>query len=715
MNSRVITLSVVLAALLAPGLVVDSRAATYMRGAAELNYVKYDAEADGKVLASGSTLAQKYSLSYTTTNLYYRSQPRYYNLMLGYDWVGFQTKFNDLGQDVSIKQQFGKLRYNGDVGYNASELPIRFRAYVNNDQPFNFRYDLSTTGLIRDGLVYNIEGRGKTVTSGFFIAFEPEMARNVPVQGLPRMLLDYRETVTKSSDGFYRIDNKTKELAVAGLNKENNWVHFRTLNFVNNLEPLDQYSQQQIQIGLVDNVGRRKWSMLTNWIEFSADGQLTDVKSPSQDRNLEEYDVNFMAIATRKTWGARTFMNYNRQLDYAALTENTRIPIYLKGIYGSDTDWYLNLAANRGREQLFTRKGFDTSYTNAISAGGTTFKRSSFTLSPSLNLSTSKSFRGTDAYALDSRLETASTKRFSDRVGLAGSVFWRAMDDGANTARSKTWSNTIELKGTYQLSNKIGYSLLGRVESGNGSGYLDANRVRFGINTNGKLGNYLRNYVQASVRWTPSARMSSTLEGSYDTIKATAMPASEELNVNYRFAYDNKESFYRFDSKYQRRDNGFEVPLVSWRNSAEIQYRPDRYNDGLVRLSHQREQDVNIDTERLELLQRYTYNFYSRTGVIRNFANVAQEYSYISSSNHGLIGSTQYLMLSGRYSPTERLSLYGSARYEKGSAGEVVICYSSGISADFKLLSTSLDYTVAQRDTDNRLEKKLAASVRRTF
>lgn len=697
-------------------MVTSVGAESKMTGFAELSYVKYDAQVGGSEVFSGSSLGQKYSLAYMATNLRYRSQPSYYQLKLGYDWIGFNTKVSDLNQDSNIKQSEARLRYSGEVGYNAIGLPVRVHAYLNNDLPADFRHNIaSQVNLVNDGLIYDILGRGTTVASGVSFAFEPGLSRSYQLQGLPRLLLEYREVVNDNSYTVYKIHNKTKELAVAGLNKENNWIHYRTMSFENYLDPLDQYKQQQIQIGLVDNVGHRKWSLLTNWIEFSADGQLTTVQSPSKDSNREEYDVNLMAIATRKTWGARTFANYNRLLDHDSLTETTRVPVYLKGIYGRDTDWYLTLVASRGREQIFGSKKFDISYSNSIGAGLTTFKHSSFTLTPSVSMATNKSYGGADSYTLETSLETVSTKRFSNRVGLSGRVFWRTMDDGLNTARSKTWSNAVDLKGTYRASSSLSYILQNRFESGSGSGYLDPNRVNLGANINGKLGTFQHNYTLASVRWAPTAKLTTSVEGTYDYIKATNVPVSDEMALNYQIGYSNNETSYRFDSKYRRTNNNIDPASHNWKNYGEIQYKPDRYNDGLLRLTHENEKDRSTDLRRMDLLQRYTLNFFTRSGVVRNYASITEEYSFSSTAVNNLSASSQYLMLSGRYNPTERLSLYGSAKYSKGSAGEVAMYYNAGMSADFKLLTTTLDYSLARRDVDNRVEKRLAATVRRTF
>ena len=92
-------------------------------------------------------------------------------------------------------------------------------------------------------------------------------------------------------------------------------------------------------VGLIDNSGRRKWSAITNWIDVSVDGRLTSVASPAAGGDYEEYDVNFMALATRKTWSLNTFMNYNRLIDNIGITETVSVPVKVNGIYGNDSSW----------------------------------------------------------------------------------------------------------------------------------------------------------------------------------------------------------------------------------------------------------------------------------------------------------------------------------------------------------------------------------------
>jgi len=717
MNSNAAKISAILVLLASVFVSSSGWCVSQLNGDAQLLYTKYDASLDGKDVFNGSSLVQKYSLAYTTSNLTSRNQPNYYRLMAGYELFDFKTKVIEPTQETTIKQDFGRVKYSGEVAYNESALPIRFRAYINDNQPLGLKSGLNPFGLVSDDLTYDLNGRGKSVSSGVSMEFEPETSNNISVRALPRVLFDYREAFNKSSEDVnYRIDTMTRELAVAGLNKENNWVHYRFLNFENFLVPAENFKQQQIQIGLVDPRGMRKWSSLTNWIEVSADGQLTNIDSLSKDKKLEEYDLNFMAIAKRQKWNARTFMNYNRQMTDEKLIDVARVPVFLKGIYGAETDWYVSLIATRGRENLFSALNTETSYSNTIALGGTTFTRSKFTLSPSLTLQSSKAFGGNDAYSIVTGLETASTSRFSNEIGLGAKTYVKAQDDGSGSSTSKTWSGNLDLTATYRPNSKFTYKILDKIESGRGSGYVSASRLQTATGSV-SLGNYLRNYVLASAGWTPNARFATSIEGSYDMISATGLPDNNEASVIYQVSYDIENINYRVDSKYTQINNGFDGTGFSWRSTAQTQYRPDKYNDALLRFIHESDKSAHFETSKKELLQRYKYNFFSKTGEMRNVATLTEEYSFAKSDSSSLVADNrQYLMLSGRYSPTDRYSLYGSAKYEESiPSGAMTMYYTAGLSAEFKLLSASVDYTHAKRDVDNRVEKKLAAAVKRSF
>jgi len=219
---------------------LEAGAVTFLNGAAELSYVNYDAEAEGRKVYSGDSFAQKYSINWGATNYLSPSQPQHYKLLLGYDWMTFDTDTVEGNVSRKISDSYGKFRYSGSVGYQPVHLPIRFNAYVSDDTTPRFKRNISQ-GLTGDDLYFEIDNKYKSQLSGFMFVFEPERAYSMALRGLPRLHIDYRESVNKSETGFTAMNNKTRELAVAGLNKENNWLHYRNLKFENFLNSADNF------------------------------------------------------------------------------------------------------------------------------------------------------------------------------------------------------------------------------------------------------------------------------------------------------------------------------------------------------------------------------------------------------------------------------------------------------------------------------------------
>lgn len=694
-------------------------AVMFLGGEAGLKYIDYSSKVAGKELFSGSTLAQKYSLNSALTNYFHRDQSEYYDIRLGYQWADFTTKVTEPDHDTKISESSGQFRYSGKLGYNPRHLPVKFSAFINSDIPAVYSSGLNPNGLINDNLLYGISATGKSNASGATFVFEPDKSRSRALYGLPRLYLDYAEYEFKSNNVNARMDTKTRDLALAGLNKENNWLTYRSTTYENRLNLADGYTRQSIQIGHVNNAGQRLWASLTNWIDVSADGKLSNYVSKVQGENFEEYDLNFMAIARRQSWEARTFMNYNRMFTQRDVRETVSVPVYVKGIYGADSNWYASVNTQQGREKYWTGKSTAASHSNSVTLGGSTFNRSSFVLAPSLIVQTSKDIGGNDSYSLDANLETNSTSRFSRTVGLAGKVYWRTKDDGPGGELSQSWSSGLGFSSTYHPDTQISYKVGGGVEVGNGHGYTQGyvSPLPGAVTTSNAPPDFMRNNLFASALWTPSAEFTTALEVTYASNRVSNLPKSDTIAANYRFSYYKGKSFYRFESRYESMIDNAKKEAFS--NQLEVQYMPDIYNEAIVRFKQQYDRIYSYNSNNTyELLQKYSYKFFTRDGLVRNFATLSQEYSFKSAGLSGLDASgvkTEYLAISGRYSPTARLSLSGSVRYEKADPGLKTLYYGAGLNADFKLLTTSVDYIYAKRDADNRVEKKLGASVSRTF
>lgn len=718
---------------------------TFMKGRAGLSYVQYDATENGKNLYSGDSFVQQYSLTYNASNLRYKNQQNYYNLMVGYDLIDFSTNIDQPGKETSIKQHDGRLKYSGDVAYRLAEYPVRFNAYSYDNETVAMGTNYPAT-LIEDGLAYRLNNYGQIASSGFYIAFEPKTSRIVSLRALPAVYIKYDETARKNSAALNRMDVKTRTISVAGLNQGSNWVNYRFLNYEDYLRSESNFVQQQFQIGHVDPVGRRIWSSLTNWIEVSADGQLTSRRGMD---SLEEYDLNFMAVATRRLWSARTFLNYNRNLDTenlsTSLTETVSVPIYVRGVYGPQTDWYMRVSAERGALKRYEPEIVNQkSYTNLVSLGGTTFKRDLFTLSPSITANMSKGFGGTDVVDLLADVETTSTARFSRKGGLAAKLSTRYRDGGSDIYEDKSLDNWVDLNAYYRPEREVSYSFREILLFGDAapSDYIQSQRG---------AERYWGSFSSAIISWTPNAVFSTTFNSLYEMQARESGEKSNKLEFIHSLSFNKKTTSFRLISRYSQNKNNASRrqeltnsnsllgnDLINTQNNisynsvsssdntlnnstvlqsnGDFQYRPDRYTDALLRYQYIMHDYNSTKSTHLKITEKYSYKFFTRSGVSRNFATLTQEAGYERNTN-GVSSSSRYLQFSGRYSPTERLSLYGSAKYEQlqSDLTSTILYYNGGISANFKLLSTSLDYSYAKRDSDNRVEKKLSAAVSRTF
>lgn len=701
---KITTLAVV---LLVTPVVAEAWTQSSLNGSAEVSYVNFSAEANGRNVFSGNTLAQKYSLDWSSTNLYYRAQPRYYIVNLGYDWTSFNTRINDNNSTSDLSRTFGKFRYNGEVSYSPDGQPIRFKAYANNGESTRFQNN-GYLGLIDDGLTYRIEGLVRGYAAGFSFVLDSDQSATAAIRQLPRMYVDYRVSANKAVDTDVNLDSKTTELSIAGLNKENNWLKYRNIKYENFRNTLDNYEQQQMQIGLVDQLGRRKWAALTNWINVSADGSFTNTKGSGSNNYSEAYDVNFHAIATRRNWQARTFMNYNRELQFDKITEKTRVPFYLKGNYSPETEWYANVAADRGRE-LKISGDVNRAYVNSVTLGATMFKRSSFTLAPSFALTTSKAFTGNDEYNLNLGVSSSSTRYFSSKASLYAGYLLKYLDNGSGTADSTSWSNNVTLKADYMPTSQFAVTFREDVEYGRGSGYLNKETLNNQLLLQSSQETYMHFTTSANVRYAASSAWSTSLEGTHEYLQVGSGQASNIYRVMHNINYNKDDLLASLSSKYDRNDIS---TLIN--STGQLQYRPNRYHDALARFSYDKSTINNITSSEMKVVQKYNHNLFTKTGALRNYATLSEEFSFTRTGVNSTFTTSKYLLLSGRYSPLARTSLYGSVKYQS-DPGAVTMFYNAGAVVDFKLLSTSLDYTLAKRDSDHRTERRISASVKRVF
>jgi hypothetical protein len=275
------------------------------------------------------------------------------------------------------------------------------------------------------------------------------------------------------------------------------------------------------------------------------------------------------------------------------------------------------------------------------------------------------------------------------------------------------------LKTAYKPDTPYMYRLSENIQLGSGKDFIDmGNQTTIGLtgNTinnrrtdrNNGIADYLRSITIASFSWKKSAAFSTSIDASYD-VMSNDSTLDTITEMNHKLAYSKKDAFFNLDTTYRLRDaNGDSAK--EFVNTGLFQYRPDTRNEGVLRYTYTRSSSKYNTASAYELSQRYSLKFFSKSGVARNLAAVTEEFTYKNQSSE----SSYALSLSGRYYPTSKTALYASVRASSGS-GMLTLIYGAGASADFKLLSTSVDYTSAKRDIDHRTEQKIATSIKRTF
>ncbi|MGB9082220.1 MAG: hypothetical protein WCD00_13055, partial [Desulfuromonadaceae bacterium] len=130
-----------------------------------------------------------------------------------------------------------------------------------------------------------------------------------------------------------------------------------------------------------------------------------------------------------------------------------------------------------------------------------------------------------------------------------------------------------------------------------------------------------------------------------------------------------------------------------------------------------------IDTINAE--QAVNYSYYQAGGMKRKIFEInetfttIEEYSHYSDVASTVATSKQRVntfLLGTKYYPLRQMMIAGGARYSfvNGFENDAINYYGS-ISVNFRLLDASLDYSYGKNKTDNRVEKKFMANVKKRF
>lgn len=695
---------------------------------AEVGYVDYETVQGGSK-NSASGLTQSYSLGYLTAARL-ATLNGYYRALLGYQWSSLDTKIKGPGVSEDISINSGHIFFNGEVLLDPRELPVRVKAYSRDmSRPqFSAIGDTTTfTGydpVVNPDVPVRLLNDGTHITSGFNLIFgvKNNMSNGYysVFKDLPQLMVDYTDGISKNSSVLDEENVRTRTLAFI-LNKKSNWLHYRQTSFDNYVRPNESYVEQQFMFGNIDHKLERHWVDVTNWIKVSGDGTFRKRSGDILDYK-QAYEVNLMGILSRETWEARSINNLSAQQRVDGTYDySSRTPLYVSGTWGIDTDWKTALVYTADKSVLGGVSLANKNDTLAL-VQVRTFKRSMFTLSPTVSIESVEQDRN-KSIIYGAKVESASTRRFSNVMSLIGSYEFRFVNSEGDVTDNSTVQN-INGGLAYRPSNRVSVDVTEGISIATGnrnltlaantpgsSGTIGSNDSVHGLAT----GSYLRSTTTARVDWTPMDRMQLVTMASEDYLKDDGNVGDSITSFRSGLIYRNP----KFDA------NGF----VTYSQRRGISNSDSMNFTGMVKYTHSRQlssgaraeyardnMEGNISSTYYNFEQNLQYAFYSLRGVGRRLLDATETFSY--SKREGNQPETQKsIALNTKYYPTQHIYLSASGRYtlvgpieqkELAGSGEVGVVYAK--------LQANLNYSYGKREgAFGRIDKRFSANVKKQF
>lgn len=730
------------AALCSPG-----TASARISGDVSLGYEDYREKRNGDS-TSTSSFQQLYSLVYSTP--YKRSKFGNYNFTLGYEWGAVNYTENSSDQRVSA----GHLLYGGEYNFESRTVPLKVMMFSRdlnrlsiNSTYSNGVYD-NEDSVIPSGVARDLYGGGVRNSSGITIFFgerDPDLlTANYPrFADIPKIYIDYRNDFTRdlrsSSPEHMRQQTLNTSMEKGLLS-----VNYKLINLKDYLQQSSYsggspgYNEQSISVGHIDRHNTRKWENLTNWIQVSADGGMVkrvEVNDPAA--SFTEYQLNLFATAQRKTWQARTFNTFMRTSEGDnRISDEIRLPLYIDGSFGADNSWQV-LFQHRNADNTFYN--FEThsdvsspEKSTTASARLEAFKRSTFTLTPSLSLIMSDTSYDGKKFTIAGSIETSSTRRFSDRLALSGSYRIERTNE-ENAANTTTNIKTLQVltgKALYRVDKQLIASAEQTIVANSGT---SSNTISSGTNTGSLSGNYvissrtevvnddlLASITKAKLSWTPKPRVTVNTE---TALEVNSVSSNNDLETLMKFSGDINYSMPAYTlqtaANYVRRDlNSIHDQVMSI--SGQAVYSPSQNINSSVSGTYSMKDESGLSSNQTYIRQQLSYFFVS-SKFRRKLIELRQESTLEESDETTISGSynsVRRLSLQSKYYFNTNVYASALARYSILNPGDVSEWMGGAtLGMQYKLLQGNVEYFQGKRsgNNDNRVERRFSAHLKKQF
>lgn len=722
-----------------------------LSGEADLTYSNFNSRNNsGRV--SGDTFSQRYSVLYEANGKFVNGRLGKYNVSLGYEWLTFDTDIRSGAASAGYGKSSGNLVYNADMVIDPKELPFKLTLYSRDMNRGMFAVDEPIPGLssndqarsiaafsgadspfgLPSGIATNIISgthidRGATLRAG--VKNGMTNGYNEFLRHFPMLLLDYRDLVNKDTSGSYPVDNRFTRLAFVSLNKKENWFHYRYVTYDDYLDSSNNYNESQFQLGTVDHTLQRRWIDFTNWLTVSVDGQLTQHMDKRNNSNYEEVSLNLFGIARRESWELRSFNNFTRLNDFSRIIYQTSLPVYVNGDISPAASWSAYAKYNNNHTS-----GGD-SFTSA--AGGYTvdlLKRSRFTLFQGLNVEKVSTSSAVESLVTSGNIGTKSTPLFSRNLLL--DITYRINDyrndagfnsahfTGHELSENARYSLTNSLRLKFGQLNRITYGTSLDVDPLVPGSQVSSNQY-YSPRDGAKVGSSYQSVTDFAVSWTPKPRLTATFDASND-LYVQASGERDLVNkaraaVNYSDSKVKTASSISYSSGSKSGAGGVDQLDID----SEARYSFSRSLEAGVSISYSKTFNTDNATDLLGAEQNINYSYYQSNGFSRKLFEInesfssSEEFTNVADSLKKVVGTkrrTNLFVLGAKYFPLRNMMIAGGGKYYFVNGYEnTTLSYYGSISLQFKLLEAGLDYTYGKVKSDNRVEKRFMANLKKKF
>jgi hypothetical protein len=740
-------------------------------GVAEWRYGQYRAESDGEMVTDASHFTQQYSLLYQSSGKLANGRAGQWDLALGAEWTAIDTEVN--GADLDLQTE--KFFYNGDLLIAPGGLPFRLHLYSHDMHRTQLLTDtilprgsdrtgFLTESILDPGIVTDLNNGQHVVTGGTLLVGISNGSylgryRNV-LAHLPRLLVDYKQELTRNLESFQPQHSLMRDLAFVSLNKKSNWFHYRYSDYTDYLIPGNDYTERKIILGTIDPHLARQWINLTNWVKISADGTLTHTQRPqillptggptSGIPESERYDLNFFALAKRSRLDAAAYPNFHRIVENqggvegAYLRKEIEVPLFVQGELDRNTAWRFNFLGTRLQDLRLDMADNEEEVLFAT-ARVETFRQRRYTVAPQLEAELKQGDKG-EGHAVRAGVEVFSTRSNRPRYDLFGAYSFAHF---AGTALDGTdvdfWENEAKLRIEANLDSRARTGLEEQLSFG--SGTLDRSITdnltprsdrsltfsRDGIQQ--RQGDVLRSVTTWFGEYKSARRLENRVEVIYDFL-ATEEKNQDNLIFDHVLRYDQRRLLASMSNQLIIGDNqltgndgsvvldGAASPSVSNRaflHRNSLRYLPSRAWEAELNADYDwRDTDAG-STSKWRLNQTGFYHIFTINGVVRKLAGLAEEIEYERFAGvEGTLQTATTFTLRGEYFPTRWLLLGGKFRYRTISPqdfDESIAALNAAL--HFAKLTVSLDYSYGMRTASNaalaRDEHRWEASLKKIF